>query len=69
MNKRQAKKAFKKVYGMSPRQFEKVANDFSKVDWVKVGEVTRDSIENMIEEVKSLSEKIQDYVIRKGGWS
>lgn len=66
MNKRQAKKAFKKVYGMSPRQFEKVANDFSKVDWVKVGEAARDSLEIMIEGIKRFSEKVQDYA-REGG--
>ena len=60
MNKRQAKKAFKKVYGISPKQFAKVANDFSKVDWVRVGELASDSIKIISEEIKRLSARLPE---------
>lgn len=60
MNKRQAKKAFKKAYGISPKQFAKVANDFSKVDWVRVGELASDSIKIISEEMKRLSARLPE---------
>jgi len=60
MNERQAKKAFKKAYGISPKQFAKVANDFSKVDWVRVGELASDSIKIISEEMKRLSARLPE---------
>ena len=60
MNKRQAKKAFKKVYGISPKQFAKVVNDFSRVDWVRVGELVSDSIKIISEEMERLSARLPE---------
>ena len=60
MNKRQAKKAFKKVYGISPKQFAKVANDFSRVDWARIGELASDSIKIISEEMKRLSARLPE---------
>ena len=60
MNKRQAKKAFKKAYGISPKQFAKVANDFSRVDWVRIGELASDSIKIISEEMERLSARVPE---------
>lgn len=63
MNKRQAKKAFKKKYGVNPAEFEKQMDlcleQISKIDWQEIG---RTLAENMATAINDLAAAVCDGV-------
>ena len=48
MNRRQAKKAFKKKYGKNPNQ---LAKDFNSINWDKISEQLHESIKYVCERI------------------
>lgn len=59
MNKRQAKKAFKKKYGKNPNQW---AKDFNQIDWYKIGEQLHESIRYVCERINEYCYQINAYI-------
>ena len=52
MNKRQAKKAFKKKYGVNPAQFDRDLNNLmltvQDIDWVAIGRAMAETIQTAV---------------------
>ena len=55
MNKRQAKKAFKKKYGKNPSQ---LAKDFNSINWDKISEQLHDSLKYVCERINEFCYQI-----------
>jgi prephenate dehydrogenase len=52
MNKRQKKKAFKKMYGINPNKVHTLVSSIASIDWKMVGEM---AYEGMIQTIKHIS--------------
>lgn len=66
MNKRQAKKAFKKKYGCTPNQATYILKRLPEIDWGEiakgVGEAISGCIKAFIEAAHTISETVDEFV-------
>ena len=61
MNKRQAKKAFKKKYGCNPKEFEKYIDEsFSKIDFEALGEVLGECLNELAKRIQETIPKVMN---------
>ena len=68
MNKRQAKKAFKKKYGVNPAQFDRDLNSLTltvqNIDWEAIGRAMADAIQTGLKALNETIQNMADYVSR-----
>ena len=65
MNKRQAKKAFKKKYGCTPNQVLHILGRLSEIDWSKVTEKVYEGVEVFAEALTEAYKKANMLIVER----